>query len=89
MMDGCTLTDFKTETTIHSHYKAWKIQDILELRLYCGQRFIIYTTYNKQQLKKKTSEIFSAHWAFEGFFISNFEMNTKTINCKLFSGPLI
>jgi len=47
------LTDFKTETTILCHYKAWKIQDILELRLYCRQRFIIYTTYNKQQLKKK------------------------------------
>jgi len=28
MMDRCTFMDFKTETAIHCHYKAWKSQDI-------------------------------------------------------------
>ncbi|XDV31154.1 hypothetical protein PO909_033909 [Leuciscus waleckii] len=28
IMDGCTFMDFKLETSIHCHYKAWKSQDI-------------------------------------------------------------
>ncbi len=28
MMDRCTFLGFKTLTTIHCHYKAWKSQDI-------------------------------------------------------------
>jgi len=44
--DRCTFMDFKTETAFHSHYKAWKSQDIflnITLIIFVWKQSVIYT----------------------------------------------
>jgi len=35
IIDGCNLIDFKKETAIHCHYKAWKSQKLFFNNLDC------------------------------------------------------